>query len=137
MNLNTKFGRKANRRLKEEVVVWLTTVDDEGTPQPRPVWYDWDGKTCLIFSEPNTGKLRHIERNPKVALNLSSDREGAEVIVLVGRARSLKKAPDSARVRRYLRRYRDLIKGLGMTAEQFQQRYSVPVLVTPNRLRGW
>ena len=137
IDLKTHSGRKANRRLRQEVVIWLITVDASSTPQPRPVWYDWDGETFLIFSQPNTGKLRHIARNPGVALHLSTDREGAEVVVLTGRAEIMALPPDPDRLKRYLRRYRSLIKGLGMTAAQFAQEYSVPILVTPTSLRGW
>jgi PPOX class probable F420-dependent enzyme len=136
MKFNTEFGRKAGRRLKQEVVIWLTTVDAGGTPQPRPVWYDWDGKTFLIFSEPGTGKLRHIANNPNVSLHLSSDREGSEVVVLAGRARVLKRAP-AQRQKRYLRRYASPIRGLGMTGTGFAGAYSVPIIVTPKKLRGF
>lgn len=39
LDLNPKFGRKVKRRLKKEQEIWLTTTDANGTPQPRPVWF--------------------------------------------------------------------------------------------------
>jgi PPOX class probable F420-dependent enzyme len=66
-----KLGRHVNRRLRQEKVIWLTTIDSQNTPQPRPVWFHWDGQTLLIFSERNKAKLRHIARNPRVALNFT------------------------------------------------------------------
>jgi predicted pyridoxine 5'-phosphate oxidase superfamily flavin-nucleotide-binding protein len=31
--------------LHEAHVIWLTTVDADGTPHPNPVWILWDGDT--------------------------------------------------------------------------------------------
>jgi hypothetical protein len=38
IDLTTDFGQAVERHLKEEYVIWLTTVDFYMTPQPRPVW---------------------------------------------------------------------------------------------------
>jgi hypothetical protein len=35
----TEFGARVARRLREEIVVWLTTVTPAGTPLPRPVGF--------------------------------------------------------------------------------------------------
>ena len=39
----TRFGARAARHLREETVVWMTTVTPAGSPIPRPVWFIWDG----------------------------------------------------------------------------------------------
>ena len=39
IDLNSKFGRKVKRHLKQEYVVWLTTTGTDLSPQPRPVWF--------------------------------------------------------------------------------------------------
>jgi PPOX class probable F420-dependent enzyme len=49
---STDFGARVARRLADETIGWLVTVDAEGTPQPSPVWYLWDGETILIYSNP-------------------------------------------------------------------------------------
>ena len=54
IDTTTEFGQRVMRRLQEEVVVWLTTVDASDTPQPRPVWFLWEGETFLIYSQPDT-----------------------------------------------------------------------------------
>jgi PPOX class probable F420-dependent enzyme len=79
LNFNTKFGRHVKRRLHEEKVIWLTTVDEQNAPQPRPVWFHWDGKTFLIFSQREKAKLRHIAHNPRVSLNFNTDEDGGDV----------------------------------------------------------
>ena len=39
----TEFGARVARHLREDVVVWLTTVTPSGAPLPAPVWFIWDG----------------------------------------------------------------------------------------------
>ncbi|MGH7769958.1 MAG: TIGR03667 family PPOX class F420-dependent oxidoreductase [Candidatus Binatia bacterium] len=137
LNFNTKFGKHVKRRLLEEKVIWLTTVDEQNAPQPRPVWFHWDGKTFLIFSQREKAKLRHIAHNPKVSLNFNTDEDGGDVVVFLGEAKVLDAPADSVRVEQYLRKYRPGIKELGMTVVDFSQAYSVPILVSPHSMRGF
>lgn len=136
-DFSTRFGRHASRRLRQEKIIWLTTVDAQKTPQPRPVWFHWDGRTILLFSERNKAKLRHIARNPRVAVHLNTDEDGEDVVVLVGDAKVLSTPPSPERVKSYLRKYRKGIKDLEMTVAEFRKAFAVPVLVTPRRLRGY
>ncbi|MDQ7857565.1 MAG: pyridoxamine 5'-phosphate oxidase family protein [Armatimonadota bacterium] len=71
LNLRSRLGRRVDRRLRREQILWFTTVDRRGTPQPRPVWFHWDGRTALIFSEPGTAKVRHLQRRRRVAVHLN------------------------------------------------------------------
>lgn len=137
IDTTTEFGARAARRLREEVVIWLTTTRADGTPQPVPVWFLWDGETFLIYSQPNQQKLRNIERNPKVALNLDGDGDGGDIIVLTGTAAIDEIAPPAVGVPAYLEKYREPIAGIGMTPERFAAAYSVAIRVTPTRLRGF
>jgi PPOX class probable F420-dependent enzyme len=56
-------------RLLDEKVIWLTTVSPDGTPQPNPFWFNWNGNSFIIYSSPSSAKLKNISRNPKVSLN--------------------------------------------------------------------
>ena len=135
-DFSSRFGRHVNRRLRREQIIWLTTVDARHTPQPRPVWFHWDGKTMLIFSEKGKAKLRHIRHNPRVALNFNTDEEGGDVAVIVGAGRISKKlAPN--RVKAYFRKYSAGIESLDMTIAEFRESYTVPILVTPRAMRGF
>src|SRR3989304_5446381 len=87
------FGRRAQRRLKSEFVVWLTSIDDLGRPQPRPVWFHWDGANLLIYSQPKTGKVRQIATRPHVAMHFNADEHGSDVVVLLGEARLARRGP--------------------------------------------
>ena len=137
LDFSSRFGRHANRRLRQEKVIWLTTVDSQNAPQARPVWFHWDGQTMLIFSERNKAKVRHIARNPQVGLNLNTDEEGGDVLVLAGDALILDEPPSQSRVRTYLRKYKKGIEDLGMTVAEFRNSYVTPVLVTPRSMRGF
>jgi hypothetical protein len=37
VDTSTEFGAKTARRVVEDKLAWLTTVDSRGTPQPNPV----------------------------------------------------------------------------------------------------
>ena len=137
LDFTTEFGRRAEQQLETEVVVWLTTVGSDGTPQPRPVWFYWDGTSILLYSRPDTYKVRHLARNPQVSVHFSSDWEAHHITVLTGVARVDPTAPPADQNREYLEKYGDLIAGLSMTPQKFAQEYSVPIRITARRLRGF
>ena len=136
LDTTTEFGQRVQRRLRDETVGWLTTVGADGTPQPSLIWFLWDGETILIYSQPNTPKLRNIERSPQVALNLDGDGRGGDIVILTGEARVDRDAPGAGDHPEYLEKYRQGIERIGMTPEQFARSYSVPIRMTPAKLRG-
>ncbi len=137
IDFSTEFGSRVARQLKLERIIWLTTVGPENTPQPRPVWFHWDGSSFLIYSEPETYKVRHISQNPKVSINLNADSEGDEVAVFLGEASVDLSAPAATENVKYLKKYERGIADLGMTPEEFSRDYSIPIRVTPTRFRGF
>lgn len=137
MDLNTKFGRHVKRRLKREQEIWLTTVDKNGTPQPRPVWFYWDGETFLMYSQPHAHKVKHIARNPNVVLHLNSTTEDGGVVIFHGLAERDGSAPAPIHHRAYFRKYKQGIRDINMTPEEFARDYSVAIRITPTKLRGW
>jgi len=137
IDFNTEIGQRIERRLRQEQIIWLTTVDARHTPQPRPVWFHWDGETVLIFSQVKGAKVRHIENNPHVALNFNANAEGSEVGVLIGEAMVLKEPLSPERMQAYLDKYAQAIQRIGLTPESMQADYSVVILVTPQQVRGF
>ena len=136
IDTTTEFGQRVMRRLQEEQVIWLTTVDARRTPQPRPVWFLWEGETFLIYSQPDTAKVRHIRRNPQVALHFDGNERGGDIIVFVGAARIAKEAPAGNENSDYLAKYRSGIERLGSTPARFAGDYSTAIRVQPTRVRG-
>jgi PPOX class probable F420-dependent enzyme len=137
LDFNSPLGQVIERRLRQEQIIWLTTIDPRATPQPRPVWFHWDGETALIFSQAEAAKLRHIARNPRVALNFNTDAEGGQVGVLIGEARLLQEPLDPKRLEAYLAKYARGIRDLEMTPESMLSEYRAVLLVTPLALRGF
>jgi PPOX class probable F420-dependent enzyme len=132
-----KFARKVSRRLAKERVGWLVTVGSDNSPQPRPVWFLWDGETILLFSQAKARKIVHISKNPKVAFLLNTDEEGSHVVVLLGEAAIDPKSPPAHKVAGYFKKYRKGIAELEMKPEDFSRDYSVAIRVKPTSLRGW
>ena len=137
LDFDSPFGQVIERRLRQEQVIWLTTVDARLTPQPRPVWFHWDGETVLILSQPAAAKVRHIARNPRVALNFNTDAGGGQVGVLIGAARRVAEPLDPQRLEAYTKKYAQGIRELGMTPESMLAEYGIALLVTPLEMRGF
>ncbi len=45
LDTTTDAGARAESRLREEMIIWLTTVLSDGQPQSVPVWFLWEGET--------------------------------------------------------------------------------------------
>jgi PPOX class probable F420-dependent enzyme len=134
MDFTTKLGVSAAKRLQTEHVIWLTTTSSNGTPQPNPVWFYWNGESILIYSQPASVKVGNIRRNPKVSLNFNADEDGGNITVLTGVASIDEKPKHDSR---YMEKYRDAIPKIGHTAESLAAAYSVQIRILPSKLRGF
>ena len=112
------------------------TVNGRGAPQPSPVWFLWDNGSLLLYSQPDTAKLRNISANPRVALHLNDDGRGSDVVILSGRA-AVSDDPPAHEIPAYVDKYAGLIQGNGWTPKSFASDYSVPVRVGLTGLRGF
>jgi PPOX class probable F420-dependent enzyme len=130
-------GARADRRLREEEVAWLTTVRQDGQPQSVPVWFLWDGESFLIYSQPGRQKLKNVGRNPRVALNLNSNAQGGDVVRAEGTAEVVGDVPPADEVDEYLEKYREAIARIGFDPDGFARTYSVALRVTPTRWQVW
>jgi PPOX class probable F420-dependent enzyme len=80
--------------LREDKIAWLTTTSADGTPQPVPVWFLWDGPAWFLrYSKPATAKLRNIAARPRVSLHLDSDGQGSDIVMVLGDAAPTDSAP--------------------------------------------
>ena len=118
-------------------MVWLTTVDAAGTPQPTPVWFLWDGQSVLVYSKPGQAKLRNVAANPRVSLSFNSDVHGNDVVVLLGSAAVDPGAPPADASPAYVAKYGPDIASIDLTPASFSAEYAVAVRVVPDRLRGF
>jgi PPOX class probable F420-dependent enzyme len=136
IDLSTEFGQRVQRRLKGEQIVWLTTVAGSDKPYTRPVWFLWQVDEILLFSQPETFKLKHIQHNPQVALNFDSDGRGGDIIVFTGTARIDSVHPPADQVVDFINKYEGGLQRIGMTPAAFADSYSVAVRVKLESLSG-
>ena len=136
IDLTSDLGKRAAHRFMEEEIIWLTTTDRHGSPQPRPVWFLWDGETFLIFSQPQAYKVSHIKNHARVALNLDSDDFGEDIVVILGDAAISTSPVTEDEMVRYLEKYKRGLERINMTAEEFKSSYNVAIRITPIALRG-
>lgn len=133
----TADGERVRRRLTDEMTIWLTTVGRDGTPQPNPVGFLWDGgDSLLIYSQANAARLANIRSNPRVALNFDSD-GGDDVVVLTGTAEILDDYPAVPGNPAWLAKYGEAIDARFGDARKFAERFSVPVRIRLTRVRGF
>jgi len=137
LDTTTEAGGRAERRLREEEIAWLTTVRSDGQPQSVPVWFFWDGEKFLVYSQPGRQKLRNIERDPRVDLNLNSNAQGGDMVRVEGVAEILEDAPPATEVPEYVEKYRDAIARIGFDPDGFARAFSVAIRVTPTRWQVW
>jgi PPOX class probable F420-dependent enzyme len=135
---STEFGARAARRLREEIIGWLTTVTPEGQPQPIPVWFLWDGnRSILLYSRPAKRKLANMAANPRVSLHLDSDGIEADIVVVWGEMH-VSDDPLADRVSGYVEKYRDRIAALDWkTPDVYARDFHVPLRIDVTRIHGW
>lgn len=134
---STEFGARVAERLQTERVIWIVTTAADGTPQPNPVWFLWDGAEFLIYSLPNAARVEHIRRNPHISLHFNSSDDGDDVVVFSGVAREVPDAPTADQVPEYVERYKDSIQNLFENRDTFAKRYSLALRITPTKVRGF
>jgi PPOX class probable F420-dependent enzyme len=133
----TAYGERVRRRLSDEMTIWLTTVGRDGTPQPNPVGFLWDGADMLLtYSQADARRLANIRRQPLVSLNFDSN-GGGDIVVLTGTAEILDDYPAVPGNPAWLEKYGEAIDARFGSAVKFAQRFSVPVRIHLTRVRGF
>ena len=130
-------GARAEARLWEEMIIWLTTVRSDGQPQSVPVWFLWEEQTFLIYSQPDRQKLKNIGNNPRVGLHLNSNARGGDVVRAEGTAEVVQDVPPADEVGAYAEKYRESIARIGFDPDGLARTYSVALRVTPDRWQVW
>lgn len=133
---STAFGAQVARHLREDRVAWLTTVTPAGAPLPAVIWFLFDNTdNVLMYSKPDTPRLRNLAANPKVALHFDGDGSGGDIVVLSGEA-TIGGAAAANEIPAFVEKYRWGFERLRITPEQFAQRYPVPVVIRLTKVRG-
>ncbi len=135
IDATTPAGTRAMERLGTELIAWVTTVNAEGQPQSSPVWFLWEDAEIVLCSLATTPRVRNMRANPRVAVNLNSDREGGDVATFEGEARIVEDDLPPATETAYRAKYVDKIHEYGWTWESFRRDYPVVVRIAITRVR--
>ena len=133
----TPFGERVARRLREEPVIWFTSTSRDGTPQPNPVWFWWDGESFLVYNRPDAGRVKHAASRPRVALHFDGNGRGGDIVVFTGTAEVARDEPPPHAHAEYADKYREGIRRVSASPEAFSEEYPVPVRIRPDRVRGF
>ena len=91
--------------LRQHQFINLTTFRKSGQPVVTPIWFAHDGDRLVGISQPQTGKVKRIRRNPQVTVAPSTASGKALGDTVNGTARILPEAEfaaaDSALKRKY------------------------------------
>jgi PPOX class probable F420-dependent enzyme len=125
----------AREHLAGDVVAWLTTIAADGRPQSSVISFLWEGDTILFYSQPNTPKLRNIALSPLVSFNLQSDPYADHLLTIEGTAEEDPSVPPSDEHPTYRAKYREPLEHWGMGEAETARDFSVPIRITPRRVR--
>ncbi len=123
--------------MRGQELAWLTTVRPDGQPQSVPVWFLGDGEGFLIYPRPATRKLRNIEANPKVNLNLNSNDTGGDAVRPECVAEVLADGPRATGCGPYMEKYGEGIGRIGSDPGVFARAHPVAIRATPTRWQAW
>ena len=138
IDTGTEFGAKTARRVVEEKLAWLTTVDRTGTPQPNPVWFVWDDGSFVVFSKPNQAKLANIARAGRVSFTFEATADEEQITIFTGRAELVDRATiDRTILDRYAAKYAEGMARIELSRAAYEAAYTAVIRVTPEKLRGW
>lgn len=120
-------------RLRDNVIIWLSSVRPDGRPHIVPVWFLWENGTVLIFSKPDQ-KVRNLRHSPQVVLALDDTQDGEDVVMLDGTAGLVDDPHLTTALPAYAAKYRARIQRLFGTPEQMAAMYSQAIRVTVTRV---
>jgi len=132
VDLTKERDAHIDHRLRNNVMIWLSTVRVDGRPHIAAVWFLWDGNHILIFSQDNQ-KVRNLRQNPRVALAVDDTRGGDDVITIEGMAELVDDLAIKPTLPAYVEKYADHLQAMGLTAEQMSKSYSHAIRITPTK----
>jgi PPOX class probable F420-dependent enzyme len=142
----TEYGRTVRRRLAEEEIIWLVTVNSAGVPQPNPVWFlwiqdegdEWGDGSFLIYHSDTAARLRSLKERPTVALHFDGGVHDLEVSVFTGDVEILEGHPPIGEIPEFVAKYTDrAAKYFGKTVAEAMEKYSVATRIRPSKVRGF
>jgi PPOX class probable F420-dependent enzyme len=123
--------------LRDDPVVWLSSVQPDGRPHVVPVWFHWDGERIVAFSKPNARKVDNLRGKPSVMLAVGTPGPEFEVELIEATAEIPDRPAAELMPAGFGAKYRDLLRRAGLTAQRFAEVYSQPIVLKPTRFLGY
>ena len=110
--------------LSEPSLCFLATSMPDGSPQLTQTWVDTDGTHILVNSVRGHQKMRNIERDPRVALNIADPRTPSRYYAVRGQVTNVTTEGAEEHIEKLAQRY------LGRPYPWFGGRDQVRLLLT-------
>jgi PPOX class probable F420-dependent enzyme len=133
------FGAKIRSKFDHDMVVWLTTVGADGTPQPNPVWFVVDDQhhdTVVVYNMADSSRLQHLQVRPQVSLSFNNGDGNRDAVVLTGTAVIDSKVTPADRNDAFLQKYRHHMTKVGFTPAKYAAAFPTAIRVTIKKARG-
>jgi PPOX class probable F420-dependent enzyme len=128
--------------LRNDPVVWLSSVQHDGRPHVVPVWFHWDGDRIVAFSKPRARKIENLREHPAVMLAVGTPGPDFAVELIEATAELPDEPAERLIPAGFGAKYRELLARAGLTVQRFAEVYSQPIVLRPTRFvgyggRGW
>lgn len=135
-HLPTERQQHVAARLRSNLIAWFTSVRDDGQPTTIPVWFLVRDDDVLMYTTPGARKLRNLRENPKVVLSLDVTDVGRDNIRIEGVVTTAVNEPAADQNPAYLAKYMERMAAMFGDAATFSAAFSVPLIVTPSKVRA-
>jgi len=127
----------ADAALRDDPVVWLSSVQRDGRPHVVPVWFHWDGERIVAFSKPHARKVDNLRDEPRVMLAVGTPGPDFEVELIEAMAELPDRPAAELMPEGFGPKYRELLRRAGLSVQRFAEVYSQPIVLRPTRFLGY
>ena len=135
MSSMTKAQRDAF--LRETRIATLVTLNEDGSPNALPLWYEWDGERLRMFTQSETGKLRRLKRDPRACVSVADPVGALEAWVTVEGTVEMKEEGGRELALRLAERYYSLDRAERTIRAWSKLEGWVLLELTPSRIRSY
>ena len=128
---------EAEAALREDPVVWLSSVQADGRPHLVPVWFHWDGETIVAFSKPRARKIDNLRDEPRVMLAVGTPGPDFDIELIEAMAELPDSPAGDLMPAGFGAKYRELLRRGNLTVQRFAEVYSQPIVLRPTRFLGY